>query len=341
MSVKLNTPADAALYDWALLLLIVVIGGSSFAMIREAVETMPPAAIAVGRLWVGAGFLYLIMRQAGRRFPPLFQNVHGRLRLRRSWGSMIAVGASGYLLPFYLFPWAQQYVDSGLAGIYMAFMPIWTIGLAFFFAGERVNARKLCGFAMGFAGVIILMGPEVLKGVANSDMRAQGGLLLATFLYAASTIYARRAAPIRPRVFATGVVLSAAIVATPTLLFSDLNTGQWTLASILSVISLGVGPTGLAAVLIIILIRRTGAGFMSLANYLTPIWAIAVGAVLFHERLQPNALAALGVILIGVAIAQRAPRKKQDNALPSETGDALAGDLEAVTTAPEKNQTKI
>ena len=311
MSAKFNTPAEATLYDWILLTLIVIIGGSSFAMIREAVASMPPAAIAVGRLWVGAAFLYVIMRYAGRRFPPLLQNVHGRWRLRRSWGSMIAVGASGYLLPFYLFPWAQQYVDSGLAGIYMAFMPIWTLGLAFLFANESLNSRKLVGFGMGFLGVVILMGPEVLKGVANSDMRAQAGLLLATFLYAASTIYARRAAPIRPRIFAAGVVLSAAVIATPTLLLAELNASQWTLASILSVVSLGIGPTGLAAVLIIILIRRIGAGFMSLANYLTPIWAIAVGAVLFQERLQPNAIIALAVILIGVAVAQGGVKNKK------------------------------
>jgi drug/metabolite transporter (DMT)-like permease len=330
MSMKFNAPVEATLFDWTLLALIVAIGGSSFALINYAVETMPPAAIAVGRLWVGAGVLYLMMRHAGRRFPPLFQRAHRRLRLRRSWGSMIAVGASGYVLPFFLFPWAQQYVESGLAGVYMAFMPIWTLALAFFFAGESVNARKLFGFAMGFSGVIILMGPDVLKGAAHSDMRAQAGLLLATFLYAASTIFARRAAPIRPRIFAAGVVLSGAVIATPALLFVELNPSQWTAPALLSLIGLGVGPTGLAAVLIIILIRRTGAGFMSLANYVTPLWAVAMGALIFQERLQPNVFLALAIILAGVAVAQRAPFRRSGKKLPPTAGDDLN------TSSPEE-----
>lgn len=323
-------PADAALLDWALLGLVVALGGSAFAMIRTAVETMPPAAIAAGRLWVGAGLLYVVMRLAGRRFPPLFIKAHGKWRVRRSWGSMFAVSATGYVLPFFLFPWAQQFVESGLAGIYMAFMPLWTLALAFQFAGEAITKRKLLGFAMGFAGVVALMGPEVLKGVAHSDFRAQAGLLLATLLYAASAIYARRAAPIRPRVFAGGVVLIAAILATPALLLVDLKPTEWGLPAILSVVVLGLGPTGFAAVLIIILIRRTGAGFMSLANYITPLWAVGVGALLFHERLEANALIALALILGGVAVAQRGPFKSGGTGLPAESGDGLAGDLEPI-----------
>lgn len=336
MGKKFKTPADAAPFDWALLAGIIIVGGFSFAMIHTAVSTLPPAVIATGRLWVAAGFLYIVMRLSGRNFPPLFQRVNGRLRLRRRWGSIIAVGASGYVLPFFLFPWAQQYVESGLAGIYMAFMPIWTLALAFFFADESVNAQKLFGFILGFAGVVVLMGPDVLKGFAHSDVQAQAGLLLATFLYAASTIFARRAATMPPRVFAAGVVLTAAILASPALLLADLEPSTWTWASLLSVVGLGVGPTGLGAILIIVLIRRAGAGFMSLANYIIPVWAVGVGAALFHERLELSAFIALAVILAGVAITQHAPLRRNEAPLPAGTGDALADSLEAVTKAEEK-----
>jgi drug/metabolite transporter (DMT)-like permease len=311
MSGKFSIPAQATLFDWTLLASIVALGGSAFVMIRTAVETIPPGAVAVGRLWVGAILLYAVMRQAGRRFPPLFIRAKGRLYLRRSWGSMIAVGATGYVLPFFLFPWAQQYVESGLAGVYMALMPIWTLALAFFFAGEKANAKKLAGFALGFAGVVVLMGPDVIMGAGKSDLRAQAGLFLATFLYSISAILSRRAAPIRPRVFAAGIVLVGAILSTPGLLFVDFQAAAWKPESIASVLALGVGPTGIAAVLIIILIRRTGAGFMSLANYITPLWAVALGALVFHERLEANAIIALAVILAGVAIAQPWPKRKK------------------------------
>ncbi len=118
MSVTHTAPRQATLFDWVLLVLIVALGGSAFVMIRSALETMPPVVITIGRLWLGAIVLYAIMVHAGRRLPPLMVRAGGKLRLRRSWGWMIAVGIVGNTLPFFIFPWAQQFVDSGLAGVY-------------------------------------------------------------------------------------------------------------------------------------------------------------------------------------------------------------------------------
>lgn len=317
MRAPLTIPAEAKLYDWALFALIVAFGGSSFAMIRTAVATIPPTAIALGRIWIGAILLYILMRAAGRRLPPFFVRTKKGSRVRRSWKWMIAVGASGNLLPFFLFPWAQQYVESGLAGVYMAFMPIWTIALAYFFAGEALNGRKVLGFALGFAGVLILMGPDILKGVFTSDVKSQAALLLATFLYATSAVLARRAVPIRPRVFAAGMMMTSAIMATPAIVFIDFQPESWSAASMASVIGLGVFPTGLNGVLIIMLIRRAGAGFMALSNYVTPLWAVALGALLFGERLGASVFIALALILSGVAVSQRISfKRKQATPVP-------------------------
>jgi len=310
-----KTATGATLYDWALLALIVAFGGSSFVMIRTAVETAPPAVVGVGRLWVGAILLYGLMRAAGRRLPPFFIRIRTKegtaWRIRRSWRWMIAVGAVGNVLPFFIFPWAQQFVDSGLAGIYMAFMPIWTLALAYLFAGESLSRNKAAGFFMGLAGVVTLMGPDTLGGAASSDLRAQAALLFATFLYAAAAVLARRAPPIRPRVFAAGLMIVAAIMASPAALLAEWRPQDWSFVSIVSVIGLGVFPTGLNAVLIIMLIRRAGAGFMALSNYITPLWAVVMGALVYGERLAASSFAALAVILAGVAISQRAPGRKK------------------------------
>ncbi|MEM9494931.1 MAG: DMT family transporter [Pseudomonadota bacterium] len=321
-------------FDWLLLVFITMFGGASFVMIRTAVDTMAPAAIAVGRLWVGAIVLYAVMRQAGRTFPALFKKSNGRLTIRRSWRFMIAVGVVGNTAPFFLFPWAQQYVDSGLAGVYMAFMPIWTIGLAYLFAGEPATPRKLAGFALGFIGIVILMGPDTLKGAAGSDVKAQAALLLATFMYAASAVITRRAPPIRPRILAAGMMLVAAITATPALLFVEINPAGWSFASMASVVGLGVFPTGINGVLIIMLIRRAGAGFMALSNYFTPLFAIFMGFIFYREKLEPTVFIALAVILAGVAISQRRART-----VPvAEAGDGLAADL-APMAALKKSDT--
>lgn len=304
MKAPANITVNAGPMDWAMFAALVALGGSSFALIRTAVETMPPGVIAVGRLWIGAAVLYAVMRQAGRQFPPLFVRTKSGVHLRRSWVWMIVVGVAGHVAPFFLFPWAQQHIESSLAGIYMAFMPIWTIILAYVFAGEAMTFRKALGFALGFVGVVVLMGPEVLTGVVDADLWAQAGLLLATLFYAVSAVLARRAPPIRPRVFSAGMMLAAAVSATPGLLFFDMNMREWSVAGMASVATLGLFCTGFVGFLVIIMIRRVGAGFMALANYVIPVWAVLMGVALFGESIGPSALAALAIILAGVAISQ-------------------------------------
>ncbi len=310
MATDVKFPADATLCDWALLGLVVALGGFSFAMIRSAVETIPPAVVTVGRLWIGGIFLYGVMIQAGRRLPPFFAATEKGRSVHVEWRWMIAISIVGYVAPFFIFPWAQQYIDSGLAGIYMAFMPIWTVGLAYFFAGESLGPRKVIGFLLGFAGVIILMGPEVISNAGDASIVAQLALLAATVCYATYAVMTRRAPPMRPRAFAAGTLLSAAIISTPALFLIDLNVGEWSLLSFFSIIGLGLGPTGLVGILLIIVIQRAGAGFMSLGNYLVPLWAVAAGALIFNERLNVSAFAALAIILIGVAVSQRSPNGK-------------------------------
>ncbi|MEL7488285.1 MAG: DMT family transporter, partial [Pseudomonadota bacterium] len=177
---------EATPADWLIFAMIVAVGGSSFAMIRGAVETVPPTVVTVGRLWIGAFFLYAVMRHAGRKLPRFFDPE--RKTISREWRWIIVSSAVGYVAPFSIFPWAQQYIDSGLAGVYMAFMPIWTVLLAFLFAGESLGPRKIIGFLLGFAGVVILMGPSVIGEAATTSLAAQASLLAATMCYAAYAV---------------------------------------------------------------------------------------------------------------------------------------------------------
>ncbi len=297
--------------DWLLFLFLVIIGGSSFAMIRGAVETVPPIVVTVGRLWIGAIFLYIVMIHAGRKFPPLLVSTDKGRAMHTEWRWMLAIAMIGYVGPFFIFPWAQQFIDSGLAGIYMAFMPIWTVVLAYFFAAESLGPKKIIGFLLGFAGVIILIGPDVFSQAGGTSLLAQAAVLAATIGYAAAAVITRNAPKIRPRVFAAGTLVCSSIIATPALFFAEFNIETWSTAGILNVIALGVGPTGLAGILLILLIQRVGAGFMALANYITPVWAVIVGAVLFQERLEISAFIALGIILTGVAISQHSKNGQQ------------------------------
>jgi len=105
------------------------------------------------------------------------------------------------------------------------------------------------------------------------------------------------------------------------LLFTPFDPASWSAVSIASVFALGLGPTALAGIIIIMIIRRAGASFMALGNYVVPAVAVILGALIFHERLEPPVFLALAVILAGVAVSQSRKRPV------IETGDALAADI--------------
>ncbi len=309
---------EPALLDWACLAGLIIIGGSSFAMIRGAVETIPPAVVSTSRLWIGAIALVVFTLATRRQYPPLLIRRESSMRFHPDWAIMLACGAIGNAIPFFLFPWAQQFVPSGLAGVYMAVMPIWTLGLAALFAGERMTRGRVAGFFLGFSGVLILMGPSVLKGAANTVLLPQLALVAATLGYAISAVLARNAPDLRPRVLTSGIILCAAILSTPTLFFTDLKLDEWSSHSLLCVVGLGLLPTSLGNYLLIVIINRVGASFMSFANYFVPVFAVFLGAVLFGERLEISVLIALMFVIAGLVVSQnrrKAAAQKPHNAI--------------------------
>ncbi|MBI2223389.1 MAG: DMT family transporter [Betaproteobacteria bacterium] len=145
--------------DWALLAALVAMWGSAFLFIKLGVATVPPATLAASRLALGAATLYAVMRWRGLALPPAGSR----------WLSFGALAIVGNCIPFYLISWGQQVIDSALAGILMAIMPLATLLLAHFFvAGERMTANRALGFSLGFVGIVVLMGPAALAGLGGS-----------------------------------------------------------------------------------------------------------------------------------------------------------------------------
>lgn len=293
-------PPRPRLTDLFFLSVLILTGGASFSGIRYAVETAEPGVVAAGRLWVAAIAMLIYAYGTDRRLPPLLTSQ----RLDKRWGFMIACGVVGYTIPFTLFPFAQQTIPSMLAGIYMAFMPLITVILARFFASEALTMRKLAGFVIGTGGVVFLIGFDALARLGDADVIAQFAMLLATTCYAAYAVTTKRAPVMPARSFAAGMLLCSAMAATPLALVSGQDWAVLSLRSMLAIIFLGLFPSALAAIMIINLIQRVGAGFMALGNYVTPLVAILFGYVLFDEPIQENFLIGLAIILAGLALAQ-------------------------------------
>lgn len=287
-----------------LLLALVAMWGSSFMFNRIAVATLPPWTVVAGRIGIAALVLVAIVYALGRRLPPP----------GRAWLPFMVIAVIGNAIPFYLITWGQQVVESALAGILMAVMPLATIVLAhFLIAGEHLTRERAAGFALGFGGIVLLMGPAALAGIGGEAVRivSQLAVLGGALCYALQSVLTRLIVKGDVMVAAAGTLLVASVIVVPVALWLD---RPWQLAPSLSsaaaVVWLGVGPTAVATILYFMLIRSAGPSFMSLVNYLSPGVAVMLGLLVMAETPSANAYFGLALILAGIAVTQwrRAPR---------------------------------
>jgi drug/metabolite transporter (DMT)-like permease len=287
-----------------MLLALTLLWGSAFLFTKLAVSTVPPTLVVVGRLAVATLLLVPLALAVARRLP----------MDRRLWLFLAAIALFGNALPFSLITWGQDSIDSGLAGILMAVMPLATLSLAHFLVpGERLTPYRVGGFLLGFSGVVVLMGPEALVELVDG-----GGHLLpmlavlgGAVCYAISAILARLRPASDAFSSAAATTLMATLMITPFLLgggpASDLQDAS--LVSVLSILILGVFSTAVAAIIYFRLVKSAGPAFVSQLNYLIPLWAVAIGVVFLDERPELKHLLALCLILGGVLVAQLEGRR--------------------------------
>jgi drug/metabolite transporter (DMT)-like permease len=289
--------------DWAMLAALVAMWGSSFMFIKLGVATVPTATLVAARLLVGALILTGVLLLRGARLPPL------RGAGRKVWGNYVILALIGNCLPFFTITWGQRGTDSALAGILMAVMPLATMLLAHFFVrGEHMTRPKIIGFVLGFAGIVVLMGPAALGRLAHASAAtlSQFAILFGALCYAANSVLTRLLARGDDVLVAsTAMLLVASVLTLPVALYFD---EPWLLhassASLWAIVWLGVGPTAFATVVYFKLIAAAGPTFMSLVNYMSPAVAVFLGVALLGEKPGLNAYIALGLILLGIAISQ-------------------------------------
>ena len=284
--------------DWFLLLTLVVMWGSAFLFNQIALGSFPPTTLVAFRLIIGAIVLIIAMWWYGIPW-------HSSPKLL---GYFLAMAIIGNAVPYFLIAWGQQYVSSGLAGILMAVMPLATLFLAhFFLPSEPLSTYRVVGFVFGFAGIVILMGPQSLLEISNAGttLLAQLAILGGALCYALGTIIARLRPESDDLLTATMVLILAGLVTLPTsLLVESPWTKPMSIAAASSLALLGLIASGLATVVYFKLLRSAGATFLTQMNYLIPVWALAAGALFLHEQVTLKTALALAVILLGIAISQ-------------------------------------
>ncbi len=280
--------------SYAMVGALVLIWGTTFYLVKLAVAELHPFVVAGARIWLAAAVLVPFALLSGRRLP----------REGRHWLFAIGTGVLSVAVPIGLLTWAQQTVPSGIAGVYMAAIPLFVLPLAHVFSnGETMTARKTVGFVIGFCGVLLLIGPETLGQLGSADGTAQMACLTASLCYALGSMVIRNATG------ADLVMLSAISMAVGSILIAPLALSQWPEAmpeggTLAILFWIGAISTGLTMLLRVKVISTVGSVFMSVAGYFVPITALIVGAAFAGEVIEWADAMACALIIGGVAYAQ-------------------------------------
>lgn len=294
--------------DWAILIVLSVIWGGSFFFIEIAIRTVQPLTLVLIRVAVAAAFLwaFLLLKRQRLPMPP---------------GAALAflvLALLNNVIPFVLFAWAQEAIDGGLASILNATTPIWGVLVAHLFtADEKANPAKVLGVLLGFAGVAVMLGADLL-GEIGLGIWAQLACLVATLSYALAGVYARRfrRMGVRPVAVSTGQLSASALVMLPLVLVFE---PPWIVAAPApeawaALIALAFLCTSLAYILYFRLLASAGATNSLLVTFLIPVSAILLGTLILGERLEPRHFAGMALIGAGLAaidgrlFSRRAPR---------------------------------
>jgi drug/metabolite transporter (DMT)-like permease len=284
--------------DWLSIFALGLIWGGTFMVISFALRGYGPVTVACARTTLGALSVLVLLRATGRRLPTS----------AAVWRSAVPIGLSSTALPFFLLSWGQQSVPSAFAGLSMAAVPLFVLPLAHSFSDEPLTRRKAMGFALGFAGVLVLLGPSAFNGDAATLARL--ACLVAALSYAVSSVLTRRCPPVDPVALAAATLIVGAAVLIPAMFVTEGVPGWAGAVPGIAILFLGLVPTALAALLRVTVIRSAGSGFMTLTNYQVPLWSMGFGVVFLSETLPSTFFAALALILTGLAITQGGRAKR-------------------------------
>ena len=292
---------------WFIFIILCIIWGSSFKLMRDSTAGMNALQIAGLRIF-----------SAGLVFVP-FAIFHFSKIPRQKLGTVILSAVFGNLLPAFLFAIAMTKLDGSLGGILNSLTPICVVIIGLLFFNAKIKSQQIVGVLVGFAGLVLLTVAPVLIGEKTISFTNQGYMLLilaATLLYGINVnMVGQYLKGVNP-VHAATVSLAFMTIPTAIILwqqdFLQLDfTNKVVQHAAFSTAGLGVAGSAIATALFYVLVKRAGGLFASLVTYGIPFVALGWGFI-DHEKISGLQIFCLGIILLGVYMANR-PAKKESN----------------------------
>jgi len=288
----MKTIQPASFLDYFGLILLSAIWGSAFIAIEVALEDYPPLLVAFGRILLAAIFLSFLVYVKRLSFP----------RSIKTWILLIVIGFLNNAMPFYLISWGQQYINASTASIMLAVGPFVALILSHYITqDEKFTLIKLLGVILGFLGVFVLLGDDILHQ-RHDSLYGQIAMLIAVIGYIGSGLLIRKLSHLPTLVCSSSMFITATFILLPFILFLDLSNVDILSYAIFPIIYLAILPTAIASLIRIRLVQKAGVQFMSQVAYLIPIFAIFWSWVFFSELPKSTAIIALILILAGLFI---------------------------------------
>ena len=285
---------------WFVFITLGLIWSSSFMWIEIALREVGPLTLVAFRAFFGLLFGLVVLFIQKVPFP----------RTWKEWAPLIALGMTNIALPFFLISWGQKTIDSGVASILDATVPLFTILVAHFLVhDDKMTAQKVIGLLLGFFGVLVILIKDI--GSGTNSITGEFAVILACVFYAASTIIARKFTEDMPAIYRSmGPLAAATVVMTmaAAAFEAPFNIPALPLTWI-ALAWLGILGSGLAFLIVFYLIHEIGPTRSTMVTYLMPLGGVTLGVVFLNEPLTWQMIVGAVLIILSLAVANWQPKQ--------------------------------
>ena len=235
-------------------------------------------------------------------------------RTLKEWFPLLLVGLTNVAIPFFLISWGEKAIDSAVAAILDATVPLFTILIAhYLLRDDKMTVPKVVGLLTGIGGVIILMSKDI--GASPSSILGEIAVVVASMFYAGSAVYVRKTTEDTPGILrSAGPLISANFVVwIASFLFESPIHIPHLMLTWIALLFMGVLGSGLAFVMVYYLIHEIGPTRTTMVTYLFPLGGVILGVIFLHEQLTWQLVTGAALIIASLAVANWAPAKVEQN----------------------------
>ena len=288
------------LIDYFLLTILSLIWASAFFNIKIATYSFGPVTIAFLRVFFGAIPVLLLC---------YFKNIKVEA-FSKDWHWFAMIGFINLVAPFFLIAYGVKSVQSNLAAILMSTTPLSSTVLAHFYTkNEKFNLVKTIGILIGFSGIIFLFSDNLL--IDENNFVSALLILLGSTCYVVGGVLTLKISKKKNENVTGSILIWAIIILLPlTFLIEQPFQTMPRTDSLISVIYLGIVPTGIAWLLRFRILTTNGLIFQSQVSYLIPIFGTILGYIFLKELITLKVLVSLMAVCIGIYFVKKGGNKQ-------------------------------